>query len=347
MKALIKKTRGFGNVELMDIKEPKCTSMEIKISVKSVGVCGTDLHIHAGNFPYYNPPVILGHEFSGEIADIGKDVQNTRELKIGDRVVVLPSTAITCGTCEYCKSGNFIFCPSRRGMGHGVNGAMTEFVCVREDMVYRLPENISFEGGALIEPLSCCIQSVDDFVNILPTDICLVSGSGTIGLMITALLKLRNCTVVLAGISNDEKRFRIGQKLGADLIVNVDKKDIGKSLLDKFGARTFDKCFECSGVDMSLNNCINNLRKMGSLVQVGLSGKKSSVDVDSIVTKQLAIFGSLGFTLRSWDKSLQLLKESKIVESFFITHRYKLANWETAFNQHKERDSIKVMIEPT
>jgi len=347
MKALMKKTRGAGNVELVDMEEPKCKGSEIKIKVKSVGICGTDLHIHDGNFPYYNPPVILGHEFSGEIVEIGKTAQNARGLKIGDRVVVLPSTAVTCGTCEYCKSGNFIFCPSRRGMGHGVNGAMTEYVCVRQDMVYRLPDSISFEAGALVEPLSCCVQSVDDFANILPTDRCMVSGSGTIGLLITALLKLRNCSVILAGISSDRRRFKIGGKLGVDLVVNVEKEDIAKSLFNKFGVSTFDKCFECSGVDTSLNNCINNLRKMGSLVQVGLSGKKSTVDVDSIVTKQLAVFGSLGFTLRSWDKSLQLLKERKIDESLFVTHRYKLEAWEKAFDKHKEGDSIKVMIEPS
>lgn len=347
MKALIKRKKGFGNVELVDIEEPKCKDNEIKIKVKSVGVCGTDLHIYEGNFPYYNPPVILGHEFSGEIVEIGKNVQNAKNININDRVVVLPSAAVICGSCEYCKSGNFIFCPSRKGMGHGVNGAMTEYVCVREDLVYKLPDNISFEAGALVEPLSCCVQSVDDFVNILPTDCCLVSGSGTIGLLILALLKLRNCRVALAGISSDEKRFEIGKKIGADLIINIEKEEIGKSLFNKFGLNSFDKCFECSGVEASLNNCINYLKRMGFLIQMGLSGKNFFVSFDCIVTKQLTVFGSMGFTLRSWNKSLELLKENKLKADHFITHKYKLDEWEKAFNKPKEADSIKVIIEPT
>ena len=150
MKALFKTKKGFGNVELIEIPEPKCKDIEIKIKIKAIGICGTDLHIYEGSFPYFNPPVILGHEFSGEIIEIGKNVSNKKNLKLGDKIVVLPSAAIICGVCEYCRSGNFIFCSDRRGMGHGVNGGMAEFMCVRDELIFKLPENVSFEVGTLI-----------------------------------------------------------------------------------------------------------------------------------------------------------------------------------------------------
>jgi L-iditol 2-dehydrogenase len=347
MKALVKIKKGFGNVELVEIPEPKCKDDEIKIKIRAVGICGTDLHIYEGNFPYFNTPVILGHEFSGEIVEIGKNIQNKKKLCIKDRVVILPSAAVICGSCEYCKNGNFIFCPSRKGMGHGVNGGMTEYVCVREELVYKLPDSVSFEVGTLTEPLSCCVQSVDDFVNILPTHYCLVSGSGTIGLLVLSLLKLRNCKVILAGISRDKQRLEIGKEIGADLTINVEKEDIGENLYNKFGLRNFNVCFECSGVNESLKNCISYLKRMGFLIQVGLFGKDCLVDFNDIILKQLTVFGSLGFTWKSWDKSLELLVNDKLRLDRFITHKYKLDEWEEAFNKSKEADSVKVILDPT
>lgn len=344
MKALIKKDRGFGNVELLDIEEPECKKSEIKIRVRAVGICGSDLHIYEGNFPYYNVPVILGHEFTGEIVEIGKNAKNYKGLNVNDRVVVLPSAAVICGKCEYCMSGNFIFCPSRKGMGHGINGGFTEYVCVREELVYKLHDNISFETGTLVEPLACCMQSVDSYINILPTDNILVSGSGTIGLLVLALLKLRNCRVALAGISKDRIRFEAGKSIGADLTINVDEQNIGEIIVKELGISSFDICFECAGINDSLNNCINYLKKMGYLIQMGLYGEDSNINFNSIVTGQLTIVGSMGFTWKTWEKSIKVLRDNLIKSNLFITHTYKLSEWKDAFNKAKEADSIKVCV---
>ncbi len=346
MKALFKTNKGFGNVELIDIKEPECGNTEIKIKVKAIGICGTDLHIYEGSYPF-NPPVILGHEFTGEINEIGKDVKNIKNFALGDKVVVLPSIAVICGNCEYCRSGNFIFCSERKGMGHGVNGGMTEYVCVREEMVFKLPENIGFETGTLIEPLSCCIQSVDDFVNILPTQYCLVSGPGPIGLLVMMLIKLRNSKVILTGIAKDEKRLELGKKLGGDLALNIEKEDLSACLYERFGKKEVDVCFECSGSGKSINNCINISKRTGFIVQVGMfNSSEQVVKISDIVLKQLTLYGSRGFTWRSWFKSLELLKDKKINPDPIITHKYKLTEWAEAFDKAKEPDSLKVIIEP-
>jgi len=345
MKALIKTKKGPGNVELTDLPEPDCGACEIKIKVKTIGICGTDLHIQEDSFPNYYPPVILGHEFSGKIVEIGSNVENVKKLSVGDRIVVLPSAAIICGECSYCKSGNFIFCPSRRGMGHGTDGAMTEYVCVREDLVYKLSENISYAAGAMVEPLACCVQAVDDFVDILPSHHCLVSGPGPIGLLVLLLLKLKKARVILSGISKDKKRLETGSKIGADLAVNSENEDTLKMLYSKFNIHNFDICFECSGAGASLINCIDYTRKMGSLVQVGLFSGDIKIDFNNITFKQLAVFGSLGFNWGSWDKSLNILKNGLIDIDPLITHRYGLEDWEKAFEKSRDPDSLKVIIE--
>jgi L-iditol 2-dehydrogenase len=346
MKALIKTKKGPGNVELIEIPEPACKADEIKIRVKAVGICGTDLHILEDSFPYYNPPVILGHEFSGEVAALGKGVKNYRKLKPGDRVGVLPSAAIICGKCEYCRSGNFIFCPSRKGMGHGTDGAMTEYVCISEDLVYRLPDNISFETATLLEPLACCVQAVDDFIKILPEHYCMVSGPGTIGLLVLTLLKLKKCRTLLAGISKDKERLDMGKRIGADLVVDTGNEDAGKVLEERYGKDVFDICFECSGASGSFKNCIDKLKKMGTLIQMGIFHKDFNFDFNNVIFKQLAVYGSLGFTWKVWERSLELMKENKLGLDLFITDSYRLAEWEKAFNKAAESGSLKVIIQP-
>lgn len=140
MKALVKYARGAGNVDVMNVEEPRCGDSQVKLEIAYCGVCGTDIHVLHDTFRHY-PPVILGHEFAGTVVEVGSTVD--RQL-IGQRVAGLGgASSVTCGSCEYCRSGDFIFCRERRGMGHGVNGAFTRYVVMRPDQLYRIPENCS------------------------------------------------------------------------------------------------------------------------------------------------------------------------------------------------------------
>src|SRR3954447_24742413 len=118
MKALVKYAPGEGNLDIMDVEDPVCGETQVKVEIAFCGVCGTDIHVMHDTFRNY-PPVILGHEFSGTVVETGSSVSTA---KTGERVTVLGATAVTCGHCEYCRTGYFIFCKNRRGMGHGVNG---------------------------------------------------------------------------------------------------------------------------------------------------------------------------------------------------------------------------------
>src|SRR5215467_2662044 len=136
MKALVKYASGNGNMDVLDMPEPECGANQVKVEIAFCGVCGTDIHVMHDTFRNF-PPVILGHEMAGTVVEEGKNVTTA---KPGDRVTVLGATAVTCGACEYCRTGYFIFCRNRRGMGHGVNGAFTRYVVVRPDQLYRVPE---------------------------------------------------------------------------------------------------------------------------------------------------------------------------------------------------------------
>ena len=156
MKALVKFAPGEGNLDVLDVDEPRCGDNQVKIEIAFCGVCGTDLHVLHDTFRNY-PPVILGHECSGVVAEIGRSVSDVR---VGERVTVLGATAVTCGACRYCRSGYFIFCRSRRGIGHGVNGAFTQYLVARPDQLYRIPSHFTMEEAALSEPFAEAVQAV-------------------------------------------------------------------------------------------------------------------------------------------------------------------------------------------
>src|ERR1700730_13095888 len=148
MKALVKFAPGDGNVDLLDVEEPSCGPAQVKVEVAFCGLCGTDIHVLRDTFRNY-PPVILGHEFAGTVAEVGSKVTGVAR---GEKVACLGATTVTCGQCMYCVSGNFIFCAKRRGMGHGVNGGFTRYVVMRPDQLYRVPVDLPLEEAALSEP---------------------------------------------------------------------------------------------------------------------------------------------------------------------------------------------------
>src|SRR6202046_4194020 len=176
MKALVKYASGEGNVDIREVEEPRCQDTQVKLEIAYCGVCGTDIHVLHDTFRNY-PPVILGHEFAGTVVEVGRNVQG---VKIGARVAGLGATAVTCGECQYCRSGYFIFCANRRGMGHGVNGAFTRYVVMRPDQLYRIPDDFGLDEAALSEPFAAAVQAVTEITQVRIGDTALVSGPGPI-----------------------------------------------------------------------------------------------------------------------------------------------------------------------
>lgn len=341
MKALVKSKKGAGHLELRDVSEPECGLDQVKIEVKAAGICGTDLHIYRGEFKYY-PPVILGHEFSGVIVEVGP---KAHKYKKGDRVTVLPSAAVTCGSCRFCKGGYYCFCPTRRGMGHGVNGAFTKFCVVPETIVYRLPNNVDFASGSLSEPLACCVQATE-LAEIHVGDTVVISGPGIIGLLSMQLAKLEGARVVVLGTSLDKDRLILAKELGADIIVNVEEKNAEGIIKELTQGRGADIMLECAGTASSIKQSLDLLRPMGRYIQVGLTGKSVLVNFDQIVNKGLQLVGSYGHTWLSWERSLELLVQKKINLKALISDKLPLSEWKQAFKKIEERKSLKIILYP-
>lgn len=340
MQALFKTKPGIGNVEILDIEEPTCPADKVKIDVKYTGICGTDLHILHETFKNY-PPVIMGHEFSGIVAEVGEDVDT---VKVGDRVTVLGSTAVTCGSCDYCKTGYYMFCNDRRGMGHGADGSFTKYSIVREDMVYKVPDHVSLEEAALSEPLACAVQAIEEMTTIHVGDTVLLSGPGPIGLICLSLLAVKGCKVIVAGTSADALRLKIAKELGADVIVNVSEEDLQAIIMKETDGRGVDVTVECAGIGQSINGCLQALKQLGKHIQVGIVGKEVTLDYDTVLYKQVQLFGSLAHSMKTWERVMRILEQRKVNLKPIITHKFALTDWKGAFDMCERKKGGKVLL---
>lgn len=342
MKALVKSAPGRGHVEIAEVPEPAPGDGLVKIEVAACGICGTDLHVHDDTFRNF-PPVILGHEFAGTVIEIGKAVDG---VEPGDRVTVLGASTVTCGECVYCRKGEFMFCPTRRGMGHGVNGAFARHVVARPDQLFRLPHTMPTEEGALIEPFAAAVHAVCEIGTPRPGDVALVSGPGPMGLLCVKLLVAHGVRTVVAGMTADRLRLEKAKELGAARTVHVDHEDLLRAAGQQGDGRGWDIAFECAGVARSVASCLETLRPLGRLVQVGHFGREITVPYDHVAFKQLELVGSVGYTVDSWRRALAIVENGRVSLGDMVTHRLPLAEWKRGFDLCRRGEALKVLLKP-
>jgi L-iditol 2-dehydrogenase len=341
MPALVKYEAGEGHVEVREVPEPQCGPGRVKVAVAATGICGTDLHVFHGTFRSH-PPVIMGHEFAGTVAEVGPGVDG---VEVGERVTVLPASAATCGRCVHCRSGEFMFCPERRGMGHGVNGAFAPFAVVRPDQLYRLPDRVGLDEAALCEPLAAAVQPVEEMSGVRAGDVVLLSGPGPIGLLCLKLLVADGVRTIVAGTARDSLRRRKAGEIGAHRVVNVDEEDLAEILREETGGRGVDLAFECAGAEASARACLGALRPLGTYVQVGIFGRDVTVPLDATIYKQLAFKGTVGYTVKTWERTMRILEQGRVSLDDLISHRMPLEQWQEAFELCTSGEGIKVLID--
>ncbi len=339
MKALRKLEKGIGHLRLVNIPEPNTGPGEVKIKVHYAGICGTDLHIQSDEY-HNNPPVTLGHEFSGVIVEVGQDISN---FQLGDRVVA-ETNAEVCGDCELCRAGRFCLCPYRKQLGAEKDGAFADFVISTKQNLYKIPENVDMLSAALSEPLSCVVHALFERSNILPADVVVVLGPGAIGLMAVQVAKLMGAEVVVGGTSVDKQRLSVAKEIGADYCINVEKEDLSSLIHRLTEGNGANVVLECSGAPPAVEMGLNLLRKRGTFTQIGLSAQPLSLHFDKICFKEVDLFGSLSKTDFSWRKTLRLLSSNNLNVKPLISHIFSLDEWEKAFHIAREKEGLKILF---
>lgn len=342
MKALVKYAAGTGNVAIMDVEEPRCGSRHVKVEIAYCGVCGTDLHVLHDTFRNF-PPVILGHEFSGTVVEVGSEVET---VFVGDRITGLGATAVTCGECEYCRQGYFIFCSKRRGMGHGVDGAFTKYILLRPDQVYKIPPEFSLEEASMSEPFAAAVQAVVELTPARLGDTALVSGPGPMGLLCLKLLVAQGIKTIVAGAPGDEDRLAAAMQYGAHAVVNVGSDDLKIAIEDFTSGRGVDVALECAGAGSSVRGCLGALRPMGHYTQVGICGRDIEFPIDQIFYKQLSLQGSICYTPNTWRRMMEIYATGKIQFGDMISAKLPITAWEKAFDLCMTKQGVKVLMYP-
>ena len=342
MEALIKYDKGPGHVELRDTEEPAPAANQVLLEIAHCGICGTDLHVYHDTFRNY-PPVILGHEFSGRVVEIGPEV---KDVQLNDKFSVLGAIAIQCGRCEYCERGEFMFCPNRRGMGHGVNGAFTKYAAVRPDQLFAIPEGVSMEYGALVEPLAVAVHVVEEIASFRLGDVVLLSGPGPIGLLCLKMLLAHGLKVIVAGTRDDGLRLDMARQYGAAGTVVGDQENLAEVVAAETDGAGVALAIEAAGAEGSVRNCMQSLRPLGHYVQVGHFGRDLTLPWDLVAFRQLQIHGSVGYTKETWRRTMQILGQQTLNLSNVITHRFPLSDWRQGFDLMEEKLAVKVLLSP-
>jgi len=342
MQAVMKVERGVGHVELRDIPEPAPQAGQVKIAVRAAGICGTDLHIYDDEFPV-RPPVVLGHEVAGEIAEIGDGVDG---IEVGTPVTT-ETYFYTCGECRFCRTGHQNLCMERKSIGSGVNGGFTKYVIVPADNVHPLPESVDFKAGALTEPLACVVHGVQTQRTVNAGDVAVIAGPGAIGLLTLQVVKASGAAVVMLGTDADSHRLELARTLGADHVVNVQKDDPAELLGDITPeGKGADVVYECSGAGAAAGQLLQLVRRQGRYVQIGLFGKPIAWDLDQVCYRELIVTGSNASVPSAWMRALQLMESGQVQTAPLISDTFALNEWETAFDAFRSKSGVKVLLQP-
>jgi 2-desacetyl-2-hydroxyethyl bacteriochlorophyllide A dehydrogenase len=328
-----------GKVEFQEKRLRELLPKEVLIGVKASSICGSDLHIFKGKHPSAPLPVAIGHELSGEVLKIGNGVSGLRE---GDRVVVEP--VITCGQCYFCQKGEYNLCTQISFQYRKGQGGFAPYFIAKEDWVHPLPEGISYEEGALIEPLSVSLHAVKKG-NLQPGHTVAIFGAGAIGLIILLLIRLSGAGEVFI-VDVQDHRLKKARAFGASYIMNNSKEEAVPIILEKTSQLGVDRAFEAVGLESTLVQSLKALKKGGSSIVVGIfEDQEVKIPVNLFIQKEISLMGSQGYC---WDfqSALKLLEKGEIHLKEMITHVLPLSSLQKGFelSTDPKSEAIKVVI---
>jgi L-iditol 2-dehydrogenase len=329
-----------GKIEFQDIPIPKLSHNDVLVKIMRIGVCGSDIHVYHGKHPYTSYPITQGHEVSGIIEKVGSDV---KDLKPGDKVTIQPQ--VICNKCYPCLHGRYHICDNLKVMGFQTTGTASEFFKVDSTKIIKLPDNMSYEQGAMIEPCAVAVHAASRTGDISGFKV-LVLGAGPIGNLVGQTVKALGAkSVMITDIS--DFRLEIAEKVGIDFAINPNKQDLSVELKKAFGPSKADLIIECVGANQTIDTAIKNARKGTDIVVVGVFGDKPTIDLGFVQDRELRLIGTLMYQTEDYIKAIELVNSGKIKLEPLMTKHFPFGEYSKAYKfiDDKKDKVMKVFID--
>ena len=321
---------------------PEVKAGQVLMRVHACGVCGTDIHIYYGEkgSAEVNPPVILGHEFSGEVVEIGEGVTT---VAVGDRITVDPNDY--CGVCMHCKMGKKNMCANMKGCGVSFDGGFSEYCVVPEKLCFKLNPDTDYEVGAMTEPVACCLHGID-LAQIKPGGSVCVIGGGAIGLIMVQLARISGAATVILS-EPVEMRRNIALEIGADYAIDPINENIVERIREITGTEGVDTIIECVGKLSATEQAVSIANKGATvlLFSVPAPDAKFALPLFDVFSKELHIIGSF-VNPDTHQRSVNLITSGVLNLKPLITHRFPVDQVADAISMQQSVESIKVLVTP-
>ncbi len=338
MKALV--YEGPNVLNYRDVPEPEPVKGEVKLRIIGCGICGSDVAGYQGLTGRRLEPMIMGHEFAGEVVELG---EGCSRLAIGDRVAVYPVNF--CGECEMCKKGDVHLCLNKRSYGVlAENGAFAEYLCVPEKCCFNVADDVPTAIGTVMEPLAVAYRGVNHAGDLEGKDVLLV-GTGTIGLLALACVKMKGAKRIFVS-DMDDQRLEVAKQLGANVTINPGKVDFKQTILDATEGKGVDVAIEAVGIAPTVQQCMSALRFGGTAIWIGNNRKMIEMNMQEVVTRELKIYGSFLYGYQEFQEVVDLLNQGKINVKPLISAEITLDQAKEYFEKLKNHEDnlIKVVV---
>lgn len=334
-----------------EVPKPQPMDGEVLVKIQRCGICAADPKIFHGkgyfsNIAYQNAPIIAGHEFVGEVTELGPGARQRWNLEEGDKAIM--ENIVPCRKCYYCERGLYNLCDVHYVPGiKGVNGGWAEYMLYpREAIIHKVPRELPWEAAVLIEPLACAIHGVER-VGVRFGDSVVIIGDGPIGQLMLQSVKLKNPhLIVMAG--HHDKRLEVAKDLGADIVVNTKKEDLVEIVMKETNNIGVDVVLEAAGTDSAVKQSIQIMRKRGRMLVFGVYGEEASLDWSIISdVKELEIIGG-HLAPYVYPIAIRLLSQKHVNYDKIVTHTFSLKEWRKAIEtaEKREEGAIKVTMTP-
>lgn len=328
-----------GVIEFREVETPSPKAGEVLVKIQKIGICGSDIHVYHGKHPFTKYPVTQGHEVSGEVAALGEGVTG---FSVGQKVTIQPQ--VVCGECYPCRHGKYNLCESLKVMGFQTTGVASHYFAVDANKVTLLPEDMSLDEGAMIEPLAVAVHAIRRAGDVAGQKIA-VLGAGPIGILVAQAAKgLGAKEVLITDVSG--VRLEKARECGVDFCVNTKEKNFGEALLEAFGPDKADVIYDCAGNNVTMGQAIQYARKGSTIILVAVFADMGNIDLAVLNDHELDLNTSMMYRNEDYVKAIELVNEKKVTLAPMISKHFPFREYLKAYKYIEENreTTMKVII---